>query len=153
MRTFFELAWPQHYAGRGEEWFRLGRDDDGQWWYDGWLIGRVPIGGGAEHVAAFARFLLAERPEHLYEDGFLLLRHDRPAPGFWDPAMLMNVTVLLNRERTGDPESLVLVPDGWFPETGIGAHVCDPLEYEPMDRDRVRAQAAALLDAAANPAS
>ena len=59
MRTFFELAWPQYYAGRGEEWFRLGRDDDGQWWYDGWLIGRGPISGGAEHVAAFARFLLA----------------------------------------------------------------------------------------------
>ncbi|MCY1137079.1 hypothetical protein OWR29_03650 [Actinoplanes sp. Pm04-4] len=61
--TSFELAWPHDHYGPGTtEWLTIAREPDGQWWYDGFMVGRVPISGGAEHVAAFARWLPADPP-------------------------------------------------------------------------------------------
>jgi hypothetical protein len=148
MTVVFELAWPQDYAGRGEEWFAIGHEPDGRWWYDGWEIGRVPIGRGAGHVAEFARWLLAERPAGRYETEFALLDGEKPVSDFWDPTMVFTIDVLLGRQQEGDPEHLLIYPVGYFPRSQTYAHICDELSWEPVDRDHLRIQAAALLDAA-----
>jgi hypothetical protein len=148
MTVVFQLAWPQAYGDRGEEWFAIGHEPDGQWWYDGWLIGQVPIGRGAGYVAEFARWLLAERPAGRYETEFLLLDGEKPVSDYWDPTMLFSIEVLLGREQESDPEHLFIYPDGYFPQLRTHAHICDELSWEPVDRDRLRDQATALLNAA-----
>jgi hypothetical protein len=124
------------------------------------LVGRVELRGGAPQAAAFARWLLAARPEGPYETEFLLVdRELGAAPAIaWLPAgalepvriehTTLTVEVLLGREAAGGPEYLIVEPMGFAPEQGFAFQVCEPLDCEPLDRARLEREAAALLAAA-----
>ncbi|MBM2618516.1 hypothetical protein JIG36_23445 [Actinoplanes sp. LDG1-06] len=52
------------------------------------------------------------------------------------------------RERAGEPEYPHLWPAGYLPSLpGSSVHICDELVWEPVDRERLRVQASALLNA------
>ncbi|MCP3804831.1 hypothetical protein NLX83_36750 [Allokutzneria sp. A3M-2-11 16] len=159
----FRFAWRgSHYSGRPVEelWFALDRDERGDWLFDAYFLGRLPLSGGAEHAAAFARWLLAPPPRRRYEKDFVLL-DDEPTPGraiSWlapDSTEAervedteLTVEIILGRDEDDGPEYLILQPSGHAPRHGFAFQICAELVWEPMDRAAVEHTAALLLDAA-----
>ena len=92
--------------------------------------------------------MVAGRAAGRYETEFALLENEMPVSDFWDSSMVVTIEMLLGREQAGDPEHLFVYPGGYFPQSRTSAHLCDELSWEPVDRDRLRIQAIALLEIA-----
>lgn len=156
----FRYGWRgSHYAGSPvvDLWFAISRDPDGGYWFDAYLVGRLRVRGGAPHLADFARWLLAERPDGPYEAEFLLVA-DVPQEGLggswlppggtspeWVDDLRMSVEILIGREAAGGPEFLQVIPLGHSVGKGFGFQPCAELECEPLDRPTLDRAAARLL--------
>ncbi|MFI8790310.1 hypothetical protein [Streptomyces sp. NPDC055105] len=153
----FRLAWRgSHYPGRPVEdlWIALDRDAGGGWWFDGYFIGRLPLGQGAPRAAEFARWLLAAPPTGPYEWEFTLIDREPQAGSPWIAAgTLLTVEFLLGREEPDGPEYLQMLPSGETAVRHLGFEVCAPLECEPLPRTALEVAAAGLLDAATDQGS
>ncbi|MER7196553.1 hypothetical protein CG723_12715 [Streptomyces sp. CB01635] len=154
---FFRLAWRgSHYPDRPVEdlWITLDRDVDGGWWFDGYFLGRLPLGQGAPRSAEFARWLLEAPPTGPYEREFTLIDREPQAGSARIAAgTLLTVGFLLGREEPGGPEYLQLLPSGETAVRHLGFEVCAPLECEPLPRVALEVAAAGLLDAATDQGS
>ena len=151
----FRYAWLRDGA---EQHLALGRGGDG-WWFESRPGGRVPLVDGAAHLAAFARWLLEPRPEGPYEAGFPLVRGAPDATLAQQAAdggtrlreTALDVDVYLYREEAGAPEQLLAFPS----VTVVGTRTSYPASAElvasPLDRDRLRRAARALLAATRQP--
>ncbi|MEV6488284.1 hypothetical protein AB0M20_06555 [Actinoplanes sp. NPDC051633] len=141
----FRLDWQGEFMLGGIGWIAVGHDD-GRWWFDGYVVGKWHIDGGAPQVADLARWLLAERPAGRYEVEFELLRKAQPWQGTGE--MLMDLDITLGRDEPGGPESLVCFPSGYLPKIERWAQIYEGLDWEGIDRPRLHAEATRLLESA-----
>ncbi|MET7952304.1 hypothetical protein [Micromonospora sp. NPDC005324] len=144
----FRFEWRgSHYVGRPVEdlWTAIGRDADGEWWFDAYYVGRLSLHGGALQAAEFARWLLAVPPDDSYESGFLLI-DDEPAAarGNWNDAHL-SIEFLLGRDEPGGPEYLQIIPTGYSQALKVGLSICAELECQPVSRSTLEHAARRLL--------
>jgi predicted dehydrogenase len=144
----FRYAWAED--GRACH-LALGRDGDG-WWFESLPGGRSPLVDGAAHLAAFARWLLEPRPEGPYEAGFPLVRGapdgtvtEEGPGGARLRETALDVDVYLCRDEPGGSERLLAFPSASVVGTRTSYPVAAELVASPLDRERLRQAARALL--------
>ncbi|XVQ08043.1 hypothetical protein ACQP1W_36525 [Spirillospora sp. CA-255316] len=145
----FRYAWAEDGLARH---LALGRDGDG-WWFESLPGGRAPLVDGAAHLAAFARWLLEPRPEGPYETGFPLVRgapdgtitEEGRDGGTLLRETALDVDVYLCRDEPGGSERLLAFPSASIVGTRTSYPVAAELVASPLDRERLRQAARALL--------
>lgn len=137
----FRYEWREPYLGDEpvEQYFALGKDDRG-WWYEPYRQPWMRLSGGAEHVAAFAEWLLVQPGPGCYEREFALAG-DLDAPAETYP---LQVGIILYRDIEGGPEGFCIDHQGsngdWWYGSGLD---CDDVDREQLERGARRLLAAA----------
>lgn len=125
-------------------WLALGHDGNGWWFEARYLgVGRITLPDGPDHLADFARWLLASPPTGAYETEFHLVR----AASYTTKNSRLDVQIHLGREQPNGPEELAMAPAGFIVGTGSGFQVCADQASSPLDRPQLERAATCLLAA------